>query len=385
MALGRGEKVVVIIDEYDKPLLSTIEDAALHEETLKALKGFYGALKSADEYLRFVFLTGVTKFSHVSVFSDLNHLTDLSLNPKYADLCGITQEEMERDFAPEIDGIVSETGRERKEYLSKLKRFYNGYRFSKKEVTVYNPFGLLHHFNEGGMFNPYWFNTGTPTFLVNLIKKQRTDILRLDDYAVSYADFSKYDIETMQAVPVLYQAGYLTIAGYDEERNMFTLDYPNDEVRSSFSKSLLETYSGINREALGSFMVRFTNAVYDGEVDVLMEELRKLLKEIPHAIIEDREKYFQTAIHLIFRMLGIQCRSEVALADGRVDTLIETPKLVYCFEFKLDKPAARALKQIDTKEYLLPWTGSGKKLFKVGAAFSKETRNIKEWKWKEVD
>ena len=188
-----GEKAVVIIDEYDKPLLETITDKTLHITIRNELKGFYDVLKSSDEYLRFVFLTGVSKFSHVSIFSDLNHLYDLTLDPKYADICGITQEEIEQNFKPEIDEILAETGRNRQTYLNDLKRFYNGYRFSEKLLKVYNTFGLLNHFAKDGKFMPYWYDTGTPTFLVNLIIKQKTNILDLNNLQVAYESFSKYD------------------------------------------------------------------------------------------------------------------------------------------------------------------------------------------------
>jgi hypothetical protein len=194
-----GEKAVVIIDEYDKPLLNTIDNPDRYIKIRDDLKSFYGVLKSCDENLRFVFLTGVTKFAHVSIFSDLNHLDDITLNPKYADICGITQEEMERGFEPEIGAVLNVTGKEKKTYLSELRRFYNGYRFTKKRLTVYNPFGLLHHFDKEGEFLPYWYNTGTPTFLVKLIAEQKIDILNLDKLAVTYADFSKYDIAGMKA------------------------------------------------------------------------------------------------------------------------------------------------------------------------------------------
>jgi len=234
------KRAVVIVDEYDKPLLSTMDDGPIHSRMRDALKAFYSVLKSFDKDLQFVFLTGVTKFSHVSIFSDLNHLVDLSLDPRYADLCGITQEELEQNFGSEIKTILNDSGKERIEYLGELRRFYNGYRFSQKQLTVYNPFGILNHFDKTGEFLPYWYDTGTPTFLINLIIKQKINIFDLTNLHITYEDFQKYDIETMKAEPLLYQSGYLTIKDYDEELNLFTLDYPNEEVRNSFSRSLME-------------------------------------------------------------------------------------------------------------------------------------------------
>jgi hypothetical protein len=378
--LRMQEKVVVIIDEYDKPLLKTMEDSDLHIAMRKRLKGFYSVLKSSDKYLRFVLLTGVTKFSHVSVFSDLNHLMDLTLDPLYADICGITQKEVEENFEPEIAEILENTGKTREVYLEELRRFYNGYRFTRKPLTVYNPFGLLNHFNLGGDFQPYWYNTGTPTFLVNLLIKQKVNILDLHDMHVRYEDFSKYDIETMRAAPLLYQSGYLTITDYDEERNRFTLDYPNEEVRSCFAKSLLEQYLQVSEEQKQSLLNKLPDALYDGDITTAIDVLRIFFASIPYDIIKESENYYQTAIHLIFTIFGFNCRSEVRIASGRIDTVVETKNLVYCFEFKLDGSAEKALEQINSKEYLLPWTGSGKKLFKVGVVFDTKKRTIGDWK-----
>ena len=379
-----GERTVVIIDEYDKPLLGTIDMGKLREKMRNTLKGFYGVLKSADPHLKFVFLTGVTKFSHVSVFSDLNHLNDISLDPGYADICGITQEELESVFKPEIASVLGKSKKKRNDYLEELRRFYNGYRFSEKPLKVYNPFGLLMHFGKEGKFLSYWYDTGTPTFLVKLIIGQKINIVELGNLKVGYDDFRKYDIENMSAAPLLYQSGYLTITDYDEKRERFTLDYPNDEVRSCFAKSLLEHYAPVSESASGSLSTRLYDALYDGDVDLAMGMLKGFFAAIPYDIIKKSENYYQTAVHLIFTMLGLKCRSKVRIASGRIDTLVETDELVYCFEFKLDKSADEALAQIDTKEYLLPWKGSGKKLFKVGVSFDSKKRNIGEWKVKKA-
>ncbi|MDR0289396.1 MAG: ATP-binding protein [Treponema sp.] len=375
-----NEKVVVIIDEYDKPLLSTIDSGELHIAMRNELKSFYSVLKSSDEYLQFVLLTGVTKFSHVSLFSDLNHLVDLTLDPRYADLCGITQEEVEQNFGPEINAILEDSGKTREEYLGELRRFYNGYRFSEKKLSVYNPFGLLNHFDKSGKFSPYWYETGTPTFLIKLVLNQNLNILDLTDMQVDYEDFHKYDIENMRAEPLLYQSGYLTIKDYDSELNRFILDYPNEEVRASFTKSLLGQYLQPSSEASRALNTRLPAALVKGDADGAMNTLKTFLASIPYDIIKEKENYYETAIHLIFSMLGLNCRSEVRIASGRIDTLVETKRYVFCFEFKLNGTAEEALAQIDTKEYLLPWEKSGKQLFKVGVNIDHEKRNISEWK-----
>ena len=379
-----GKQVVVIIDEYDKPLLDTMTDATLYKTVRDNLKGFYSVLKPSDRYLRFVFLTGVTKFSHVSIFSDLNHLTDLTLDRRYADICGITQDELENTFGPEIESVLKETGKGREEYLEDLRRFYNGYRLSKKPLRVYNPFGLLSHF-ETGEFSPYWYGTGTPTFLTKLIAGQKIDILSLSNMQVGDNDFSKYDIENMGAQPLLYQSGYLTIKDYDEESCLYTLDFPNAEVRSCFAGSLMEQYVQQSAQTAGSLSTHLLQALLKGNPDDAVLSLRHFFAAIPYDIIRDSENYYQTAVHIIFTMLGFNCRSEVRIASGRIDTLVETKNFVYCFEFKLDKGSSRphadeALAQIGSRDYLLPWKGSGKKLFKVGVCFDSEKRNIGEWK-----
>ncbi|MCL2232221.1 MAG: ATP-binding protein [Treponema sp.] len=378
-----GQKAVVIIDEYDKPMLNTIDEPEIHKQIRAELKGFYGVLKSYDEYLKFVFLTGVTKFSHVSIFSDLNHLTDLTLDPRYADICGITQEELEHCFIPEIASILERTEKDRAEYLDELRRFYNGYRFSEKPLKVYNPFGLLKHFNSDGKFSSYWYETGTPTFLVKLIAAQKLNIVNLGNLQVGDRDFRKFDIETMRAEPLLYQSGYLTVKDHDEESNLYTLDFPNIEVRSCFANSLLEQYLQTSDETAGGLNTCLLQALLKGNVEEAIHALRRFFAVIPYDIIRDTENYYQTAVHLIFTMLGFNCRSEVRIASGRIDTLVETKNFVYCFEFKLNGSAKEALAQIDTKEYLLPWEGSGKKLFKVGIRFDQEKRNIGEWEARE--
>jgi hypothetical protein len=379
------EKVAIIIDEYDSPLLGTINKPEIHIDIREKLKGFYGVLKASGANLRFVFLTGITKFSHVSIFSNLNNLTDMTFDPRYADLCGWTEEDVLANFQPEIDGILESSGKSYDEYLGELRRYYNGYRFTRKPLKVYNPFGLLQHLYNGGEFEPYWYDTGTPTFLIKLIDEQKINILDLNDMHVRLEDFRRYDVENMQAEPVLYQSGYLTIAGYDEDARQYILDYPNDEVRSCFAQSLLNHYLPASGASAGSLNIKLWKALRNGDVEGAMALLRQFLAAIPYDIVKESENYYQTAIFLIFKMLGYNCRAEVRIAAGRIDTLVEMKESVYCFEFKLDGSADEALVQIDTKEYLLPWEGSGKKLYKIGVDFDTEKRNIGEWRVSIVD
>jgi hypothetical protein len=291
----------------------------------------------------------------------------------------MTQAELEKNFQEEITEIANGKNTNRETYLSDLKRFYNGYRFSENPLTVYNPFGLLQHFGNEGIFESYWFATGTPTFLLKLIEAQHIDILNLEKETVERSDFRKFDDSNMDAVPVLYQSGYLTISDYDKDNDEFALNYPNDEVRSAFARSLLEYYTKIPDSNTRSLMTTIPKSLRAGDIDSAMNTLKSFLASIPYDIQIKEEKYYQTIVHLIFRMLGFNCRSEVAIADGRIDTLLETKTSVFCFEFKLNGTASDALQQIDTKDYLLPWQNSGKKLFKIGVSFDFKKRNIDRW------
>jgi hypothetical protein len=380
-----NEKVVVIIDEYDSPLLNTINLPNVHVQMRERLKGFYGVLKSSGAHLRFVFLTGITKFSHVSIFSSLNNLSDLTLDPNYADICGLTEEEVFENFEPEIKKIVEKTGMSKDDYADNLRHFYNGYRFSKKPLKVYNPFGLLQHLQSGGEFRSYWYRTATPTFLMKLIDEQRINILQLNNFQIREKAFDKYDIEDMKAEPILYQSGYLTISNYDEKSRCYTLDFPNEEVRSCFAESLLDYYLSSSIGGTDNLNTKLQQALFKSDIEDAISALQQFLAAIPYDIVKESENYYQTAVFLIFKMLGYDCRAEVRIAAGRIDTLVETHDYVYCFEFKIDGTADKALEQIDTKEYLLPWDGSGKKLYKIGVNFDTKKRNIGEWKYTIVE
>jgi hypothetical protein len=251
-----GERVVVITDDYDKPLFATIDQQALYKEIRDVRKSFYAVLKFADAYIEFVFHAGVAKFYHESLFSDMNNIIDISLDPRYAEICGITQEELERDFADEISEVVQSREGNRETYLAELKRFYNGYRFSEKPLTVY-PYSLLKHFDNSGKFLPYWFESETAAFLIKLIENQHYNILDLGKQTIRHIDLERYDEETINTVSGLYRSGYLTITGYDKELYMFTLDYPNAEVRASFAESLTEKYLRVPDQNLCAFIANF--------------------------------------------------------------------------------------------------------------------------------
>jgi hypothetical protein len=263
--------------------------------------------------------------------------------------------------------------------MQDLKDFYNGYRFSEKDLTLYNPFGLLNHFDKKGKFVPYWYTTGSPTFLIELIKKQKIDLFHLDKFSFAMNEFHKFDIENLDAVVVLYQAGYLTISDYDDEEGRYFLDYPNLEVRSSFSKSLLLGCFDVSSNNADALISTIPSALIRGNIDEMMEVLRVYLADVPYNIIMDTENYYHTVFHLIFKMLGLNCRSEVIIAHGRIDAIVETKNYLYFFEFKFNQPAKKALEQINEKDYLLPWRHTQKQKFKTGVRFDKKKRNIGEY------
>ena len=376
-----GKPAVVVIDEYDNPLLSVIDNKEAFNDVRIFLRDFYKIVKGSEEQLRFTFITGITKFAQVSVFSALNNLTDITLDPEYSTLLGITQEELERDFADYIEKWSKEYGGKKK-YIEKLKDSYNGYRFTKEPKTVYNPFCLLKHFDSGD-FHKFWFETATPSYLISLLDSQKIDILNINDFSVTFEDFKKYDSDNMDAIPILYQSGYLTVKDYDKESNFYTLGYPNKEVESAFANELATKYLKVPGSEKNSFAANVTKWLYAGEPEkIIADGFIPFMASIPYSITIPKEKYFQTIFHIIFNIFGFQCKSEVQIATGRIDSILETPKFVYCFEFKLKGTAAEALKQIDSKEYLTSWKGKGKTLFKIGVSFDHKKRKIKEWRVK---
>jgi len=376
-----GKPAVVIIDEYDNPLLSVIDKKEAFNDVRIFLRDFYKIVKGSEGQLRFTFITGITKFAQVSVFSALNNLTDITLDPEYSTLLGITQEELEKDFADYIEKWAKEYGGKKK-YIEKLKDSYNGYRFTKEPKTVYNPFCLQKHFDSGD-FQHFWFESGSPSYLIDLLDSQKIDILNIEDFSVGMEKFKGYDSDNMEAIPILYQSGYLTIKDYIKDLNRFALGYPNKEVESAFINELAIKYLKISRTTESSFAANVIKWLYAGEPEkIIADGFIPFMASIPYSITIPKEKYFQTIFHIIFNIFGFQCKSEVQIATGRIDSILETPKFVYCFEFKLKGTAVEALKQIDSREYLTPWKGKRKTLFKIGVSFDHKKRKIKEWRVK---
>jgi hypothetical protein len=375
-----GKRVCVIIDEYDKPLLSTIDKPVLHEEYKELLKPFFGVLKSSDAHLKFAFITGVTKFGQVSVFSDLNQLIDLSLDREYSALCGITEEELLKGFKPEIKALAAKQEIEYDSCIEQVRQWYNGYRFHPEGPPVYNPFSTLNLFRSLE-FQDFWFQTGTPTFLVELLKKTDTDLREIDGIELPANAFADYRADPDRPVPVIYQSGYLTIKKYDPSLRFYKLGYPNSEVKNGFLTFILPEYTGQNREK-GSFHIgMFSKELETGKIDHFMERLRCFFESIPYDLNDQTERHYHVVFYLVFKLLGQYIHSEVKSAKGRSDAVVKTSDRIYLFEFKLNGTAEEALAQIDKKEYLLPYTpeGNSRRLLKIGVEFDKKTRNIGRW------
>jgi hypothetical protein len=379
-----GQKVVVLVDEYDKPLLGTMDNLESNDEIRTALKGFYGVLKSVDAYLRFVFLTGVTKFSKVSIFSDLNHLKDISMDNEYACICGISETELIRNFQPEINALAEENKFAYEEALAQLKKQYDGYHFAKESEDMYNPFSILNTFSSRDIRN-YWFATGTPTFLVKMLKEGNFEIPDLENNVhVSVNDITDYRAERSNPIPVLYQSGYLTIKSYDREFDEFILGFPNEEVKYGFLRELLPAYVPQYAIHQNFSTASFVRMLRKGDIDGFMENLRAFYASIPYDLMKNEsktEQYYQFVFYLLVTLMGQFVQTEVKTANGRIDAVIKTADTVFVFELKMagQGTAETALEQIDSKNYLIPYITDGRKLVKVGAEFSAEERTLNRW------
>ena len=387
------QQVIVLVDEYDKPLLLTLEEGLedLNNEYRRILKGFFAVLKSGDPYLRFVFLTGVSRFSKISLFSDLNHLNDISLNRDYSSVCGITEEELKSNFQPEIKALSESEQLTYEETLEKLKQTYDGYLFIDGGVHVYNPFSLLNVFSDR-MFFDYWFQSGTPTFLVQYLKKAHFYLPDLENNVeIDLSSLNNFKVDVGSPIPILYQAGYLTLKSYNRRSGLYSLGYPNNEVKYGLIRNLLPSYSNLDETKVQRFVWQFYEKVCSGDVASFMQVISDLLANIPYSSdskddVRWREQNYQIAVALIFQFMGMYTQTEVYSAKGRADCVVYTEHIIYIFEFKLWSAgtAEEALAQIQAQEYYKPLRLQGKKLVLIGTSFDEEKRNIKEWKSLEI-
>ena len=374
-----GRQVVVLIDEYDAPLLSVVHDPALLQAFRETMREFYAPLKACDEYLRFVFLTGITKFSQLSIFSELNNIQNISMAPEYASICGITEEELVGPMAPDLKAFSAKAGVSPDEGLAMLKRHYDGYHFCEESPDIYNPFSLLSALS-WGRINSYWFGSGTPTFLINLMNRHGWDIAGLEGCTAREAAFDAPAERLDTPLPMLYQGGYLTIKGYDPRRRAYTLGIPNEEVRQGLSESLVQHAAPEALQEHYGFLDRFADhLLVDRSLEDALAALCSYLAGIPYHLGSHDERGFQTTFFLIFDLLGIQIDTEFKTATGRVDAVVRTDDDIYVLEFKYDKTPEEALAQIGDKGYMVPFEADGRRLVKAGVNFSSETRTVEGW------
>ena len=373
-----GHRVAILVDEYDKPMLQSIDDEELQKYYRSTLKSFYGVLKTMDGYIKLGFLTGVTKFGKVSVFSDLNNLIDLSMNARFHSICGVTEEELHRDFEPDIRKLAEEQRMTFEEACQKLKEDYDGYHFTYDVAGLYNPFSLLNTFFNM-RFDNYWFQTGTPTFLVELLQKHHYDLYRMAHEETTSNVLDSIDSMSADPIPVIYQSGYLTIKGYNKEFKMYRLGFPNDEVKYGFMNFILPFYTPIRDGEKRFYIGKFVQELRSGDVPDFLTRLKSFFADFSYELSEDKERYYQVVFYLVFKLMGEFTEAEVRSARGRADAVVKTPKYIYVFEFKLNGTAEQALQQIDDKGYLIPYLADGREIVKVGVEFSAETRNISRW------
>ena len=383
-----GRRAVVLVDEYDKPILDVLDvDKNLEEEHRNILKGFYSVFKGADEHLQFVFLTGVTKFSQVSVFSGFNQPFDISMHSKYETLCGITQEELDTTFREPMESMAKAYRCSYEEMRDRLKAQYDGYHFSKNMTDIYNPFSLLNAFATIEI-SDYWFKSGTPSYLIRLLSHSDENMNDITGKYYAPKEFIDYKADVEQPLPMIYQSGYLTIKEFDIRRNMFLLDYPNNEVKDGFLSLVAAKYFN-TRESVDSWTRDAAFQLEDGKLDDFRTGLTSFLASIPYTMRRkenerERERYFHYTFYLIMRLISVYTvYTEKVQSHGRVDCIVETPDYVYIFEFKLDGTAEEALSQIEEKGYAREYESDSRKLYKIGAVFSSETGTIEDWKYVE--
>ena len=374
-----GQRVVILVDEYDKPMLQAIGNEALQNEYRSTLKAFYGALKSMDGCIRFALLTGVTKFGKVSVFSDLNNLRDISMIDQYAEICGISEKEIYTYFEEDIHELAAATGMSYEEACAELKTNYDGYHFTENAIGMYNPFSLLNTF-ANRRFGSYWFETGTPTYLVELLKLHHYPIEELEHIVTSQPVLDSIDTASTDPIPVIYQSGYLTIKGYNKMFENYTLGFPNREVEQGFFKFLLPNYASVSVSKSPYQIQCFVEEVMAGKVDDFFERLKTMFADIPYELARDREVHYQNILYIIFKLMGFYVQVEYRTNRGRIDLVLQTQDYVYIMEFKLNGSADEALAQIREKGYAAPFAKDSRTVYKIGVNFSDELRNIQEVK-----
>lgn len=374
-----GQQVVVLVDEYDAPMLDSNNNHELQHEIRGIMRDFFSPLKKSGKYLRFLFLTGISKFSQMSIFSELNNLQNVSMSDNYSTICGITEQELLTQMKIDVEQMAQANDETYEEACAHLKKQYDGYHFSKSCVDVYNPFSLINAFAQKSYEN-YWFSTGTPTFLIELLQQMNFDIRLLDRMDAKPEDFDKATDCLTDPIPVLYQSGYLTIKGYDPDFQLYTLAYPNKEVRKGFIESLMPAYVHLPARENTFYVVSFIKDLRIGHLEECLERLKSFFASIPNKLNNKEEKHYQTIFYLFFRLMGQYIDVEVDTAIGRADAVVKLQDTIYVFEFKVDGTPEEALTQINSKKYAIPYQADHRKIVKVGVNFDSATRTIGEWK-----
>ena len=374
-----GKQVVVLIDEYDAPLLDVVHDEAKLTTLRHIMRNFYSPLKKCEPYLRFVFLTGITKFSQMSIFSELNNITNVSMDDEYAGICGITQEELVTQMTADVDALGEKLGKDREETMESLREYYDGYHFSDNSPDIFNPFSLLNAMAKGKL-DYYWFSSGTPTYLINMLDKFQ---VMPSEIGGSEADKSEFDAPTEKMttiMPLLYQSGYITIKDYDPETELYLLDIPNKEIRVGLYRCLLPHYIGMNTVKGTTTIAKMSAAIRHNDINKALEMLQAYLATVPYCDNTDYEGHYQQMMYVIFSILDNYVDVEVHTPKGRVDMVLRTATHLYLFELKLGQSSDVAMKQIDLKEYPKRFALCGLPIVKVGINFDMVTHNITDWK-----
>ena len=373
-----GKKVVVLIDEYDAPLLDVVHEWENLDVLRNIMRNFYSPLKACDPYLRYVFLTGITKFSQLSIFSELNNIKNISMDEPYAAICGISEDEIRLQMKDDLGELAKKLEITPEEALMKLKENYDGYHFTSPSPDIYNPFSLLNAFADG-KFGSYWFGSGTPTYLINMLKKFGVEPSEIGNNRVSVEDFDAPTERMTSIIPLLYQSGYITIKNYDEELDLYTLNIPNKEVRIGLMKSLLPHYVGSKAPETTTMVAYLSRDIRNGDMDTALRRLQTFLSTIPQCDNTKYEGHYQQVFYIIFSLLGYYVDVEVRTPRGRVDIVLRTKTTLYVMELKLDKSAGEAMEQIDLKNYPERFALCGLPVVKVAVSFDSERCTIGGW------
>ena len=377
-----GQKVVVIIDEYDAPLLDVVHEKENLQKLRLIMQNFYSPLKKLDPYLEFTFITGITKFSQLSIFSELNNLDNISMFDQYSAICGISKTELTTVMKPDVEGLGKALGMTYEECQEELRKYYDGYHFSEHSEDVFNPFSLIRAMN-GQKIESYWFGSGTPSYLIKSLQKYHVNVMDIEKKGCNVDDFDVSPEQMTSALPLLYQSGYLTIKKYKPLTKSYQLGYPNREVKIGMLKSLAPNYLSPVSIDNNGLVADFVEMLYDGDLEGAMVRLKAYLASISNRLSNKNERDFQTVFYLIFNLMGAFIKAEEDSAIGRADAVIHMPDAVYVFELKYDGSAEEAVKQIDDKGYLIPYSSDGKRLYKIGVNYDSQQRTIGEWIVKE--